>query len=224
MRLRTKPLYNEEFELSADGTRPSPDGLSMNVLMPPGRYTVRLTVGGKAYTQPLEVRKDPSSQATLADIHDQLRTVLAIQRDVAATSEMLGTIESVRSQIQALKTQLAGNGATADVRMTGDSLEQKFIDVEQRIIDLRMTGRGQDGVRWPVKLAGQLSYVASTIDASDFAPTVQQREVAGILAKETRDVHASLRALMTKDLSNYNSLLRGRGLKTIDVALPAIVF
>jgi hypothetical protein len=96
--------------------------------------------------------------------------------------------------------------------------------VEQRIIDLRMTGRGQDGVRWPVRLAGQLSYLAGTIASSDFAPTVQQREVAAVLAKETRDVHAALRALMTRDLASYNATLRARGLKTIDVPVPNPVF
>jgi photosystem II stability/assembly factor-like uncharacterized protein len=224
VRLRTKPLFNEEFELNADGTRNSPGGGSMTVLMPPGRYTVRLTVGGTAHTQPLEVRKDPSSTATLVEIHEQLRTLLAIRRDIAAVAEMLNTIESVRSQVQALRKQLANDASASDVRTAGDALEQKFIAVESRMIDLRMTGRGQDGVRWPVKLAGQLNYVAGGIASSDFAPTVQQREVAGILAKETRDTHAALRALMTRDLSNYNSLLRGRGLKTIDVELPAIVF
>jgi hypothetical protein len=223
-RLRTKPLFNEEFELNADGTRAAPDGGSMTVLMPPGRYTVRLIVNGTPYTQPLEVRKDPSSAATLAEIHDQFRTLIAIQRDIAAVSEMLNTIESVRSQIQAVKRQTATESAAADVRSAGDSLERRFMDVEQRMIDLRMTGRGQDGVRWPVRLAGQLGYVASGIASSDFAPTAQHREVAGILAKETRDVHAALRALMTRDLSNYNSMLRGRGMKTIDVELPAIVF
>jgi len=73
-------------------------------------------------------------------------------------------------------------------------------------------------------LAGQLDYVASTIAASEFAPTAQQREVAGVLAKETRDVHAALRALINNDLSNYNSLLRGRGLRPIEVQVPPIVF
>jgi photosystem II stability/assembly factor-like uncharacterized protein len=221
-RLRTKPMFNEEFELTADGTRPAPDGGSLTVLMPPGRYTVRLIVNGTQYIQPLEVRKDPSSAATLAEIHDQFRSLIAIQRDVGAVNEMLNTIESVRSQIQAVKRQTATDGAAADVRSAGDSLERKFMDVEQRMIDLRMTGRGQDGVRWPVRLAGQLGYVASGIASSDFAPTAQHREVAGILAKETRDVHAALRALMTRDLSNYNSMLRGRGLKTIDVELPIV--
>ena len=223
-RLRTKPQYDEEFELSADGTRSAPDGGSMSVLMPPGHYFVRLTTsgGGASATQPLEVRKDPSSGAALAEIHDQFRAMVAIQRDAAATAEMLNTIESVRSQMTALRPQLASNAAAADVRGAEDALDQKFMDVEGRILDLRLTGRGQDGVRWPVRLAGQLSYLASTIDDSDFAPTTQQREVAGILAKETRDVHASLQTLMSKDLANFNSMLRAKGLKTIDVALPAV--
>jgi len=223
-RMRTKPMYDEEFELSADGTRAAPDGGSMSVLMPPGHYTVKLIVGNASFTQPLEVRKDPSSAAALAEIHDQFRALVAIQRDAAATAEMLNTIESVRSQMQALKPQLASNTSAADVRSAGDALEQKFVDVESRILDLRLTGRGQDGVRWPVKLAGQLGYLASTIDDSDFAPTTQQREVAGILAKETRDVHSALQTLMSKDLANYNTMLRGKGLKTIDVTIPQIVF
>jgi len=99
------------------------------------------------------VRKDPSSAAALAEIHDQFSALVAIQRDAAATSEMLNTIESVRAQMQALKPQLASNAATADVRGAGDALDQKFMDVESRILDLRLTGRGQDGVRWPVRLA-----------------------------------------------------------------------
>lgn len=224
VRLRTKPLFNEEFPLDADGTRNAPGFGSFDILMPPGRYTVRLVVNGNARSQPLEVRKDPHSGATLAAIHEQFKLLLAMQRDLAAAAEMLNTIETVRAQVQAMNGQLANNAAAADVRSAGDSLEQKFIDVEQRIIDLRMTGRGQDGVRWPVRLGGQLGYLASTIASSDFAPTVQQREVAAILAKDTRDTHAALRSLMARDLANYNSLLRGRGLKTIDVELPAIVF
>lgn len=221
-RLRTKPLFNEEFEMPADGTRPGFG--SMVLSMPPGRYTVRLTVTGRTFTQPLEVRKDPHSRAALSELHAQLRTLAAIQRDHSAAAEMVNTIEDVRAQLQALKAQLANDAGAADVRNAGNALEQKFTVVEGRILDLRMTGRGQDGVRWPVMLAGQLAYVASTIAASEFAPTAQQRAVAGVLARETRDVHAALRALINNDLSNYNSLLRGRGLRPIEVQAPAIVF
>jgi photosystem II stability/assembly factor-like uncharacterized protein len=221
-RLRTKPLFNQEFRLGADGTRSAPGFGGITVVMPPARYTVRLTVGGAAYTQPLTVLADPHSRAPLAETRAAASALLGLQRDHGAASEMLNTIERVRVQLQTLRGQLGGDAA--DLRSANDSLEQRLIDVEQRIVDLRLTGRGQDEVRWPVRLGGQLSYLAATIAASDFAPTTQQREVAGILRKETRDTHEALRAVIARDLAAYNALLRARGLKTIDVELAAIVF
>jgi hypothetical protein len=213
-RMRTKPMYNDEFEMGADGTRQAPGFGSISVLMPPGRYTVRLIVNGTPYTQPLVVLKDPNNFATVAEIIAQTRVLLAIQRDHQAAGQMLTTIENVRVQIQGMAGALTG---AADLRAEGDSLEGKFIDVEQRLIDLRMTGRGQDGVRWPVRLGGQLGYLAGTIASSDHAPTAQQREVAAVLAKETRDVHAALQGLIAKELADYNAKLKARGLKPIEV-------
>jgi hypothetical protein len=128
---------------------------------------------------------------------------------------MVNTIEEIRAQLAALKPELGADAAAAD------ALEQKFISVEERLIDLRMTGRGQDGVRWPVKLGGQLDYVASGIAASDFAPTAQAREVAAVLAKETRDVHSALTALINTELPKYNEFLKAKGLKTI-TAPPSV--
>jgi photosystem II stability/assembly factor-like uncharacterized protein len=212
-RLRTKPMFNEEFELDTAGSRSAPGFGGFNILMPPGRYTVRLTVNGIPYTQPLTVLKDPNTLATLAEIHDQTRMMLAIQRDHAAAGAMLTTIEDIRAQIAALGSQLGADTAGAD------SLERKLMSVEERLIDLRMTGRGQDGVRWPVRLGGQLDYVASIISSSDFAPTAQAREVAAVLAKETRDVHAALTAFINSELPKYNEVLKAKGLKTITAQL-----
>jgi len=208
-RLRTKPMYNAEFTMNADGTRDAPGMGSISVLMPPGKYTVKLTASGQTFTQPLEVLRDPNQAETLADIRASANALLALQKDHAGAGEMLNQIERVRSQIQAL--------GSADVRAAGDSLEHKFMDVEGQLVDLRMTGRGQDEVRWPVQAAGQLNYLAGGIAASDFAPTTQQREVQGILARNVRATRGSLDQLLAKDLPAFNSLLRAKGLKIITV-------
>ena len=208
-RLRTKPMYNAEFTMNADGTRDAPGMGSISVLMPPGKYTVKLTASGQTFTQPLEVLRDPNQAETLADIRASANALLALQKDHAGAGEMLNQIERVRSQIQAL--------GSADVRAAGDSLEHKFMDVEGQLVDLRMTGRGQDEVRWPVQAAGQLNYLAGGIAASDFAPTTQQREVQGILARNVRATRGSLDQLLAKDLPAFNALLRAKGLKIITV-------
>jgi photosystem II stability/assembly factor-like uncharacterized protein len=221
-RMRTKPMFSPEFTMDADGTRSAPGFGALSVLMPPGRYTVKLTVGGQSFTQPLDVLKDPNSPIMDQDIRATAALLSTVQADMNTTTDMLNTIESVRAQVQALASQIANDPAMASVRAGGDSLEQQFIGVERNIIDPRMTGRGQDAVRYPVKLGGQLDYLAGGISASDFAPTSQQRAVGQVLAKQTRDTHSALQALVQGALAKFNVLLRSRGLKTIDVTMPVV--
>ena len=221
-RLRTKPEFNDEFQMDRDGTRVAPGFGTVSVLMPPGRYMVQLAVGGRTLEQPLEVRKDPNTNGTLADIRAQADLMLAVQTDHGATAEMLATIENVRAQTRALTSQLATDASAGALRAGADSLEQRFIALERKIIDLRMTGRGQDEVRYPVRVAGQLSYLAGGIATSDFAPTTQQREVQTELARQVKENRAELERLVNQDVARLNALLRGRGLKTIDVRAPAI--
>jgi hypothetical protein len=218
-RMKTKPMYDDEFAMDADGTRAAPGFGSLSVLMPPGRYTVKLAAGGQSFSQPVDVLKDPNETASLADIRASAATLGSVQGDMNATADMLITVESVRSQIQTL---IAANASMTDVKTDGSALEQKFITVEQTMVDPRMTGRGQDEVRYPVKLGGQLNYLSGGIAASDFAPTAQQREVAQTLAKQTRDTRTALQTLIQNDLAKFNALLRSRGLKTIDVSMPVV--
>ena len=211
--------------MDADGTRAAAGFGSTSVLQPPGRYTVRLTVNGQSFTQPLDVLKDPNVPAiTDQDIRASTDALQTIANELNASADIVNTIETVRAQLQTLRTQLATDAANAGIRAGGDSLERKFMAVEGNLIDLRLTGRGQDGVRYPTKAAGQLGYVAGGISVSDFAPTAQQREVQQSLDKQVRDTRAALEALMARDLANFNTLLRSKGLKTIDATLPAVVF
>jgi hypothetical protein len=221
-RLRTKPLFNAEFQLDSNGTRPAPEGTGLSVLMPPGRYTVRLTVDDKSYTRTLEVRRDPNIPATDAEIRASTELLRKMQADVGTTGEMINTIETARSQLQALVAQLASDRTAADIRAGGDSLEQKFMNVEQNLFDLRLTGRGQDAVRYPVKLAGQLSYLAGGVAASDFAPTVQQRAVQATLGERVRANRQALDGLIQRDLAAFNSRLTARGLKAINLKAPVV--
>ena len=209
-RLRTKPLYNAEFQMGTDSTRTAPGVGRVSVLMPPGSYTVKLTVGGQSYTQPLVVRRDPNTSASDQDIHASTDLLLALQKDLTAAAEMLNSIESIRVQLQRL-------GTPAEIHSAADALEQKFMAVEQNIVDLRMTGRGQDEVRWPVKLGGQLNYLAGGVAASDLTPTEQQREVQLLLAKQLQETRSSLDRLIQTDLAAFNKKLTSSGLKEIQL-------
>ena len=54
----------------------------MVILEPPGTYSVKLTVNGRDFTQPLTVIKDPHSGGTEADIAAQNTLLLDIRREM----------------------------------------------------------------------------------------------------------------------------------------------
>jgi len=223
-RMRTKPQFDDAFSLSADGTRDAPGFGAISVLLPPGRYTAHLVADGQSFAQPLEVRKDPGSAVSDEELRANVQLQLTMQGELSASADMLNTMETVRAQIGTLNAQVANDRSSADIRAGADSLEQKFMSLEAKLQDLRMTGRGQDAVRWPVRLGGQLSYVAANVASSDFAPTAQQKEVQLALERQLRDDRAALALLIERDLKSFNDRLRAKNLKTIDVTLPAVVF
>src|SRR5712692_10813637 len=109
VRLRTSPLYAPEVRLNAEGWRPLPEGGRMTVLVPPGTYTVKLSVDGQELSQPLVVRKDPNSGGSEDDIQKQTAMLFELRKDLESAADMVNQIESIRGQLESLKGILHGN-------------------------------------------------------------------------------------------------------------------
>jgi photosystem II stability/assembly factor-like uncharacterized protein len=206
-RMRVKPQFADWVELEPEG-RPAPGMGRFSVLMPPGAYTVKLAVGGREYTQPLEVRKDPNSGSSPEELRAQIARLLDLQNDMSAAVELYNQAELVRAQLQDLNRVLASAGNADDVRAAGDSLERKTMALEEHLHQLRVTGRGQDGIRWPIRLVGQIGYLANGMGSSDFAPTTQQVQVHEQFKTQIRDLQAQLSQLLSRDVAAFNQLLR----------------
>jgi photosystem II stability/assembly factor-like uncharacterized protein len=215
VRLRTSPMYAPEITVGPEGWRPAPNAGQVSVLLAPGTYTVRLTVGGETQTQQLVVRKDPNSGGSDDEIREQVAALNEIRDNVNDVADMINDIELIRGQLVQLRRTLEGDAATSDVRTAADSLENRFISVEENLIQLRVTGRGQDGVRFPQKLSQQIPYLFNGISGGDFKPTSQQGEVKTIFLEQTKQHRARLDALLRDDLEAFNRRLNQRGLQGI---------
>lgn len=215
VRMRTSPMYAPEVTVGPDGWRPAPNAGQVSLLLAPGTYSVRLTAGGETQTQQLVVRKDPNSGGSDEEIRQQVAALGGIRDNVNEVADMVNEIELIRGQLVQLRRTLDGDAATADVRLAADSLEKKFIAVEENLIQLRVTGRGQDGVRFPGKLTQQIPYLFNGISNGDFKPTNQQGEVAKVFLEQTKQHRTSLDALMRDDLEAFNRRLNQRGLQGI---------
>jgi photosystem II stability/assembly factor-like uncharacterized protein len=210
LRLRTSPLFAPEIAVGPQGWRSG--GGQMTLLEPPGTYTVKLSAGGRDLTQPLVVKKDPHSEGTEADIQQQRKTLEELRKDAEATAGMINQMESARAQIQGLVRMLEDREPEA--RKDADALEQKITAIEGNLIELRATGRGQDGVRWGAKLHGKISYLANQIQSADNRPTSQQIEVQKILEERIATCRRQLDEA-ARDVTALNETLRRRNLPIV---------
>ena len=211
-RRRVPPLYAEWVDYGPERVRIQQ---GMSVRHPPGTYTVTLDVGGRELTTQLEVLKDPSSEGTLADIQAQAELMSEIRDDLASTADAVNRIEWVRRQLYDLVDVLESQGDAADLIESAGELDASLIAVEEELTQLRTTGTGQDGVRWPAKIDAKLRHLANGVGTADFRPTDQQREVQALLRTMLLDARADLDSVIAGGLADFNELLRVRGLNPL---------
>ena len=70
----------------------------------PGNYTIKLTVGGKTYSQPLVVRMDPRVKTSMADLQQQFDKSMQAYQEAMSASQALGQVRDMEKQVAARKS------------------------------------------------------------------------------------------------------------------------
>lgn len=214
IKLRTKPRYAAWVELDEDRTRNALVG-RITRLAPPATYTVVLDVAGQEYKQQLVVHKDPHSEGTEADIAAQTAMVRSLQEDMNTTAGLVNRIELIRRQIYDLKSLLKGRTDAGEIVSAVDLLDGKLIAVEEKMIQMKRSGTGQDVVRWPSKLVSRIGYLAGAVAVADFPPTDQHGEVHQILKERLQQYQGELDHILEADLPAFNQLLQEHELTSV---------
>jgi hypothetical protein len=220
VRMRTSPEFAPEIKVGPDGTRNAPGAARLSILMPPGTYTVKLSAGGQELSQPLIVKKDPNSGGTEADISTQTEMMIDLRKDLDSGARMVNQIELIRSQLEQLVATLATTSNSTSVKSAADSLDKKLIEIEENLIQRKLTGQGQDTVRYPPKLLSKIGYLAGGLASGDFGPTKQQREVHALFKQQLAGLRKRLDDVLNQDLTALNKLLADSGNKTVIKSTP----
>lgn len=217
-RLYTSPRYAPHITVGPEG-RVAPGTGRLSVLVAPGMYTVKFSAAGVEQTRPLEVRKDPNTAGSAAEIAEQIRLLEAIRADMNSGSAAVMRAERVRVQLEGLRRA----ASDPEVRRLAEVLEAKLADAEMPLVDLRQTGGGQDGVRFAAALLANLNYLANGLAGGDFRPTNQQVEVQALLRELVRTNVGAIDALLANDLAALNSMLRARNVPNVIGGGAAVV-
>jgi len=186
----------------------------------PGIYTVKMSVGGKEYTQMLEVRKDPRSAGTLDDIKAQVKLLFEVRDDINMAVDMIEPLEWMKKQLTDRREVLAGKDLkemTAAIAEFGKKIQAVEDDLTQPTIAEGDTKSFRD----PPKTYEKLSMLAEDISSSvDFAPNKQQLELQAVLKERLMSVKSRFEEMLRTDLAAFNKLLADKAIAGILV--PAV--
>ena len=212
---RTKPLYADWFTLDKNKERADQSLYSFSIMSPPGTYNITLKSGENSMTKTLKVMKDPNSEGTLDDIDLQNELVTKIYADLNTTISHINSIEVIRRQLLDLKAMLNNSSSKKEFVQMVDRLENQFLEIEKQLIQLKITGTGQDGVRYQKMLVEKLRYLAANVQISDFKPADSYVEVYEVLKGRLNSITKKFEKLKTKDLSNTLDTLRNNKIEMI---------
>ena len=228
VRLRTTPAGNphlwEEKRFRGKDRRAiyyyGTDTPKKGPLVPPGTYTAKLTVNGQEQTAKLEVRKDPRSAATDADLAASAkfsRDVYAMTNDAA---RMINQIEWTRKQLEDVRKMLSA--AKADPALSGpvEELERRARTVQDRLMQPTLAEADLKSFRGAMGLYLKLLWLQAESGTgggdvsgnADLGPTGAEGEVFELLSGQLAATRRDFDELFEKQIPQFNETMRAKGL------------
>jgi len=189
-------------------------GRPTGVLVVPGTYQIKLTVGGKALTASAEVQKDPRINVSQADLEKQFDLATRIRDRVSAGHEVVNQMRSVREQVEGLKKRLGNDSGAKTVLDSADALKKRIDAVEEKIIQPKSKS-GEDPLNYPIQVTDQMMALQGTVESADTAPTAQSFTVFDELNARLETQLAAWRDVQSKELAALNELMKKNNVEAI---------
>jgi photosystem II stability/assembly factor-like uncharacterized protein len=186
-------------------------------LATPGRYTVRLTVNGQAFSRPFEVLKDPIIRSSNEDLWASTKTQIRIRDDMNETADMVNRIEVMRKQIEDL---LKVHKGKRDVEKPLQDLDRTMLDVELQLLSRSDLHSDDKFFVEAYKIYMNLIWLNGAVGTgagdeagrADARPTDAQVMVLDLIEKQLATARADFTRLVEKDVPAFNRAMAGKGI------------
>ncbi len=179
----------------------------------PGKYQVRLTVGGKTLMQPLELRMDPRVRTSAEDLRNQFDLMLKLRDRQDEMNKTILAIRDLRAQLQSLEKRL-GSGYSAALSDPIKSIAASSVDIRKNISTIEAaliqvnSKASEDEANFPTMLNSKLGYLQSVVDSADAAPTAAELAVFAELDQKLETQLTKWRDVVSKDIPALNDAMR----------------
>ena len=214
LRYDPPPAFAHSFEFNGNpGVTPmAPEG----PLALPGVYSIRLTVDGKHYTQPLTVERDPRSRVSRAAVAAQHALVMRLYSGLEATWTDFKPVAELRDAVAKMApgdtVSEVGKAAKALVT-TLDSIAGDSLKDAREVWDARPAA-------WSlVDLNSEFGLELNVQDNADHAPTRAALAVARSSCADFARLVGRWRQFVRADLVRFNQVLSRQGIGAIAARL-----
>jgi photosystem II stability/assembly factor-like uncharacterized protein len=182
----------------------------------PGAYTVKLTVDGREFRQPLTVKMDPRNAAGSKELAAQAELESGAVAAMGQSYDALAQVQSVRAQIKHIASQAKGKLAESL-----ESLDKQCAALAGGTVSTFFgtppSGKQPESFSSLHQHFGQLLAIA---DSADAAPTRQASRVYSELVTQKNDLLHVWQEVSETQLSALNGELQKAGFPLIDAAKP----
>jgi hypothetical protein len=173
---------------SVDYSPPSPP------IAPPGRYMVRLSVDGRTYEQPFEIRKDPRFKASDADLKAQFELMVTIRDRFSEVADTVMKIREVRAKLAGRRAELP-----EESRVKADAILEQLNQIEG-ILTIWMGSEAHPMMWGPPGLTEKLSSLSGAVGEAEFKPTRSMVAVFKDLTKRYEVQRDRLNQIVEKEV------------------------
>jgi photosystem II stability/assembly factor-like uncharacterized protein len=179
----------------------------------PGKYTIKLSVGGKVFEQPLIIKMDPRVTTPVEGLEQRFELSMQCYDGVKETQAAISRIRAVRKQLDGVRAKAGTLSAAID-------------DIGAKLAAIEGSGAGGSGRRGITKqgdaslsrVSGELSRLLGLLQGADATPTTQVATGVAAARKELGELLSKWKAIGEKDVADLNTKLKAAELPTIDLA------
>ena len=169
---------------------------------------MKLSLGGRSQTQPLEIVVDPRVKNVIeGDLQKQFELAQQVHEANADLHRAVNQIRELRSEIKGLCSRLDNDSRLRPILDQVDALDKKMTAVEEDLIQVNMKGT-EGNLAFPNMLNEQLYTFSALVQAGDGAPTEQQYEVFRMLRGRLDQQLASWKQILASDVQPLNESIR----------------
>ncbi|HVC37403.1 MAG TPA: hypothetical protein VNF46_03265 [Gammaproteobacteria bacterium] len=175
----------------------------------PGKYTVRLSVNGKSYNQPLTVLKDPRVEIFTISLSHQLKFAQQIESARVQVAEASHSIESLLKQLRSMKDKVSSKLAGQIAALTQKLDAISGITPANPDDSVGVPPPNMENLNY---LGGALADLEHAVESADAAPTTDARTGFKLQSKALEPVMHRWRQVQLVDLPQLNAALQNAGL------------